>query len=147
MGQAVFRAFTLRRSSIFWLFSRSFVASSTSQRLYYFTSFHNNFVFNLHPAHSIKPIMTTVWDEAAHLCLLQAVFHNVTFTSEEWQRILQFTKERGYNYTSGAAVYFSPRTFLSSSSSHLPQLHPASFFIQLSFHLIFPPITIPTCYA
>jgi hypothetical protein len=54
-----------------------------------------------------------VWDDAAHLCLLQAVFTHVTFTAEEWHKILGYTEARGYNYSAGAAVYFSPScTFL-----------------------------------
>jgi len=90
--------------------------------------------------------MATVWDEAAHLCLLQGVFVNVTFTAEEWQRILKYTEDRGYGYTSGAAMYSSLFTlfphFLSSSSSQtsLPNFTPPQ--LPFSFHLVsIPPIT------
>ncbi|KAB5585788.1 hypothetical protein GE09DRAFT_38380 [Coniochaeta sp. 2T2.1] len=62
----------------------------------------------------LSTMPATVWDGAAHLCLLQAVFDSVSFTLEEWDKILKFTRDRGYEYTSGAAVYILPF----SSSSH-----------------------------
>lgn len=47
----------------------------------------------------------TIWDNPAHVCLLQAIVTNVTFKPEEWERILEYTQKRGYSYTSGAVVY------------------------------------------
>jgi hypothetical protein len=50
----------------------------------------------------------TIRDDAAHLCFLNAISVHISFTSEEWGKILAYNRERGYNYTSGAAMYFSP---------------------------------------
>ena len=80
-----------------------------------------------------RTMPVTIWDGAAHLCLLQAVFDSLTFTSDEWEKILKFTRDRGYEYTSGAAVYIFPSLPFSSSQSCLPPKQPRLTFVQLSF--------------
>lgn len=46
----------------------------------------------------------TVWDADAHLALLQAVIAEAPPSAPEWERILEFVAQRGYIYTSSAAL-------------------------------------------
>jgi hypothetical protein len=79
--------------------------------------------------------MATVWDEAAHLCLLQAVVVNGTFTKEDWAKILQYTKDRGYDYTESAAMYLPPFTYPQLLSPCLYNLLPATSRLHLSLRV------------
>lgn len=53
----------------------------------------------------------TVWDQDAHLALLQAVIAEAPPNAAEWDKILAAVAKKGYIYTSSAALYCSPLSF------------------------------------
>ena len=50
----------------------------------------------------------TVWDDKAHLDLLQAVLTVTRPDGAAWDHILMIVQSKGYNYTASAAQYIPP---------------------------------------
>ncbi|KAK0741700.1 hypothetical protein B0T21DRAFT_432990 [Apiosordaria backusii] len=46
----------------------------------------------------------TIWDEEAHLTLLQAIIACGIVKAADWDAIIDYVSRRGYNYTAGAAI-------------------------------------------
>lgn len=47
---------------------------------------------------------TTIWNDKARTCLLQAIMMHAAPTNAQWEKILEYTHEHGgYNYTANAA--------------------------------------------
>ena len=79
------------------------------------------------------PSKATVWDDRAHLILLQAIVQEASINAPEWDRIIQYTRQFGYNYTMGAATYSHP--FLILLSCHFQRTLPRYF----------PLLLVPAC--
>jgi hypothetical protein len=112
-GHQIFQSFT--RRSVFPIIGRRFSQLPCVCNFTFSTTFcrlsltcATTCLDILDPTHSLavksKAMAATVWDDQAHLCLLQGIFQHVTFTSDEWAKILAYTQERGYNYSSSAAM-------------------------------------------
>ncbi|KAK3903357.1 hypothetical protein C8A05DRAFT_14676 [Staphylotrichum tortipilum] len=48
--------------------------------------------------------LPTIWDHDAHLALLQAIMVEAAPSPTQWEAILRRVANKGYNYTSGAAM-------------------------------------------